>query len=370
MRSEVFFKEIMSHFGKELPFVVYRKPNDSVINAMLQHDNNIYKIDDYSESGFVFAPFDDREDAILIPQDTSTQISLNGFSLDTICTTPKSSINDDKEKLQHFNLVKRGIDAIHNNKFLKVVLSRPETVAQSQENAITIFKRLLSQYPTAFVYCWFHPNIGLWLGASPETLLSVEGSQFKTMALAGTQLYTGTLDVNWHNKEKVEQQLVTDFIVNNLKDHVSTLHVSEPFTIKAGSLIHIKTQIRGTLASSLKQILFKLHPTPAVCGMPKLKAKSFIIANEKYDREFYTGFFGELNLREIKSRNSNKRNIENNAYGSIKKVSKLFVNLRCMQLKNNKAYIYVGGGITKDSIPENEWLETVNKTQTIKSVLD
>ena len=69
------------------------------------------------------------------------------------------------------------------------------------------------------------------------------------------------------------------------------------------------------------------------------------------------------------SRNTNSRNVENNAYESIKTVSNLFVNLRCMQISNQEAIIYVGGGITKDSNVEAEWEETVQKALVMKKVL-
>ena len=74
-------------------------------------------------------------------------------------------------------------------------------------------------------------------------------------------------------------------------------------------------------------------------------------------------------MKQTRSRNTNRRNVENNAYASVKSVSNLYVNLRCMQFKDDEALIYVGGGITKDSIAENEWEETQKKTQTMKSVL-
>ena len=112
-----------------------------------------------------------------------------------------------------------------------------------------------------------------------------------------------------------------------------------------------------------------MHPTPAICGFPKEAAKQFIQENENYNREYYTGFLGEINFLETTNRNSNKRNVENNAYTAVKKVSNIFVNLRCMQIIDQIAIIYVGGGITKDSIPQAEWEETVNKTFTIKNCL-
>ena len=177
---------------------------------------------------------------------------------------------------------------------------------------------------------------------------------------------------NGITKEIEEQNIVTNFIIENLQPLTSNLKVEKVETTKAGSLLHLKTNISGTIdfkTLNLKQMLQTLHPTPAVCGFPKQSAKQFILENENYNREFYTGFLGELNLKEKTFRNSNRHNIENDAYATLKTVSNLFVNLRCMQLKSNEAILYVGGGITKDSKPEDEWKETVNKTQTIKSVL-
>ena len=116
-------------------------------------------------------------------------------------------------------------------------------------------------------------------------------------------------------------------------------------------------------------MLRSLHPTPAVCGLPKLAAKAFILENEHYNREFYTGFLGELNFEIRIGPRSGKRNIENRAYTMIRKSTQLFVNLRCMQLQENKGVIYVGGGITKTSNPVSEWEETVSKSLVIKNVL-
>lgn len=78
---------------------------------------------------------------------------------------------------------------------------------------------------------------------------------------------------------------------------------------------------------------------------------------------------GELNVKSEISRNKNKRNQENSAYKSVIKTSELFVNLRCMQVRSNAVSIYVGGGITRDSIPEKEWDETVFKSNTMFRVL-
>lgn len=379
--SHDFFDRLEEQFNNKLPLVAYRKPNSDEVKVMFQKNDKLHKVSDYSESGFVFAPFDEREDPVLIPLDNSEMINCDSVILSTSSSHSKASVEasqletfeNETGKKYHINLVQKGIDVIKHNYLKKVVLSRREVVNLSEANPIKLFKRLLQSYPTAFVYCWYHPKVGLWLGATPETLLRAEGNRFETMALAGTQLYKDTLDVVWESKEKEEQQLVTDYVVDNLQSSVDSLNVSDAKTVKAGKLLHLKTKITGTFnfqKSNFKNLLGKLHPTPAICGIPKELAKQFLLDNEFYFREFYTGFLGELNLQEKKTRNSNRRNVENNAYASVKKVSNLYVNLRCMQIQDKDAIIYVGGGITKDSIPENEWIETVNKTNTMKKVLN
>ena len=179
------------------------------------------------------------------------------------------------------------------------------------------------------------------------------------MALAGTQEYKGCLDVIWENKEKEEQQIVTDFIIENIKPLAEHIKISEVETVRAGNLLHLKTMVSARIKTgklNLKEIISDLHPTPAVCGFPKLKAKQFILKHEHYNREFYAGYLGELNY-------------EKRAYAVTKKCTQLYVNLRCMQIKDNKALVYVGGGITKESDSEKEWDETVSKSMVIKSIL-
>ena len=422
------FAQIEKQYNAKLPFVAYRKPNTSQLKAMLQTDDTLHPIVDFTESGFVFAPFDSKEDAFLIPVNNSEVFSVlfdsKIFSESEDdrnyqkTTSHNHNASQESDKIAHIKRVESGIEAIQNQCFSKVVLSRRELIANVETHPFEIFKRLLQRYPTAFVSIWYHPKVGMWLGATPETLLSMNGNQLKTMALAGTQAFEGSEDVVWKEKEKEEQQIVTDFIVQRLgsvggtpvfakakdgqaigsgqparteKAHSGDLtvenaestadtqqlsnpgiKVSEPKTVRAGNLLHLQTEISMRLkpgTGSLKPILDALHPTPAVCGFPKDQSKAYIIENEGYPREFYAGFMGELHLKETISRNPNRRNVENNAYNAQKSVSNLYVNLRCMQIKNKNIYIYIGGGITKDSIAEAEWEETVHKSKVIKSVL-
>ncbi|WP_289057640.1 chorismate-binding protein [uncultured Flavobacterium sp.] len=349
-----FFLKIKNHKEQNLPFVLYSKPNTESYIGILQQNNTLYNVSDYSEKGFVFASFDEKQ-LVLIPENESEIVSVHK---DPASFEPIEidDLNFDSEaKFQYEYLVAQGIQAIKNEEFKKVVLSRNEEVPLSEFDFIETFQHLVQLYPATFCYCFFHPKIGLWMGATPEKLLKANGNVFETMALAGTQKDNQETKIVWQQKEKDEQQFVTDFIVKRLREFTASVVVSEPYSLKAGSIWHIKTDISGVLKdnSTLEEVIDTLHPTPAVCGLPKKKSKAFIIENENYDRTFYTGFLGELN----------------STFGEAQASSDLFVNLRCMQIQEEKAILYMGCGITRESIPEKEWEESVNKSMTMKRVL-
>ncbi|WP_274476201.1 chorismate-binding protein [Mangrovimonas aestuarii] len=373
MASETLFDKLQNQFNLSLPFVAYKKPKANKLNSFLQKTSKLVIVKDYTESGFVFAPFDDKDKAVLIPMDDSEEFTSDLVNIENpeFLEHEASISESDEARNQHIRLVEKAIKAISSGSFEKVVLSRKEDVS-CDEAPLELFKRLLFTYPNAFVYLWFHPNVGLWLGATPETLVEVKGSRLITMALAGTQAYKETTEVEWGEKEKQEQQFVTDFIAESLTSVSDKVAISPVQTVQAGNLLHLRTQISATLkngSGGLKDILKQLHPTPAVCGLPKKVAKEFILETENYNREFYTGFLGELNLKQKITRNTNRRNVENNAYGRVQLTSDLYVNLRCMQLIDDKAYLYIGGGITVDSDPEKEWEETQHKAKIMKKVL-
>ena len=338
-----------------MPFVLYCKPNCTKVNGLLQRNNTLYTASDFIESGFLFASFDGNSNVIM-PDKESDKI-LFEKELFTVTSQKDEMQRIDLNTKKNFeNLVQSGIEAINNDFFKKIVLSRKETVSLQTFDLLETFQKLLQLYPSAFVYCFYHPKIGTWLGASPEQLVRSDGKSFETVALAGTQKDTGADKIEWQSKEQEEQQIVTDYIVGKLKNSTSDLKVSPPFSVKAGMLWHIKTTINAVLKedTNLKHIVQLLHPTPAVCGLPKEKAKAFILKNEMYNRKYYTGYLGELTKV---SKNDNLS-------------SDLFVNLRCMEINGNSAHIYIGCGITKDSSPEKEWEESVNKALTMKRVLN
>jgi isochorismate synthase len=259
-------------------------------------------------------------------------------------------------------LVRRGVAAIEQGTVQKVVSSR--AIRQDLPpgfDALLAFEELQARYPQAFVSLVSAPGAGTWLGATPEVLAEVtpEGT-FRTMALAGTQPLTPGLTPQkaiWRQKEIEEQALVARYIVSCFKQlRLREYDEIGPRTVVAGELLHLRTDF----AVHLRQVPFPslgtdmlrlLHPTSAVGGMPRQAALDFLQQYEGYDRAYYSGFLGPVNLPQAG-------------------VARLFVNLRCMQLRPTEAILYAGTGLTVDSDPEREWEETELKLQTAGAVLD
>ncbi len=336
-----------AYLNNLLPFAIYRKPLSSTVNAVFQSDDQLHKALTFEEQGFVFAPFDLQQDTVLIKPDEMISATFETTQELAEDNAPVSEVG----KEAHIALVKRGIQEINTGRLQKVVLSRNIEIPVNAK-PIIIFKSLLERYSNAFCYLFFHPKVGLWCGASPETLVHIKAGQLQSMVLAATLPFTGYEMPPWSDKEREEHAVTSNDICKQLTLILEKLHVEEVQSVRAGNLWHLRSIVEGHLRpnTSIKEIITTLHPTPAVCGIPTLNAKAFIQEQEKYQRTFYTGFLGELNLKK-----------ENEV--------SLFVNLRCMRLKEDKALLFVGGGITAASNPENEWKETQDKSKVMLNAL-
>jgi isochorismate synthase len=363
MSQELKYKEV---FGKilqsKLPFVLYKKPEEDEVYGLIQKDVNMWFVQDFeTDKGFVFAPYNNKEEKVLIKSDAKMTFDMGDLEVSTPANYKNIDVNGlfgseiiapDFSKLEdeHLEIVKKGIEAVKTGKLDKVVLTRAELWEAKKVDFSAIFKDLVNTYNDAFVYIWFHPLVGMWIGATPELLVEKDDEFIHSTAIAGTRNIIGGGD-NWNNKEKQEQKIVSDYVVNIFeKNLLSSIRQFGPETIQAGNLEHLKTDITGELssASNINYLINSLHPTPAVCGIPLAEAKEFINKNEISQRNFYTGFLGELN-------------IDNH--------TELYVNLRCLQVVKQGVKFFVGGGITTDSNPADEWTETVNKSKTLKDIV-
>ncbi len=197
------------------------------------------------------------------------------------------------------------------------------------------------------------PNLGSWIGASPEILIKTKGDQFSTMSLAGSQKAMGDnplKHVAWTQKEIEEQAFVSRYIVNCFKKiRLREYDEIGPKTDIAGNLLHLRTDfmvdMKATNFPQLGSIMLELlHPTSAVAGMPRENALEFIRKNENFDRSLFSGFIGPVNFGDETA---------------------LFVNLRGANLHADHAILYAGAGVTEDSSPEKEWEETELKCDII-----
>lgn len=208
--------------------------------------------------------------------------------------------------------------------------------------------KLREKFPQSFVYFVTTPYTGTWIGASPEVLLEQENEEIKTMSLAGT--ISKNKNETFESKEIEEQQIVTDYIANILNtDILENIEISPLEHFSYGDLIHLKTTFKGKISPlfDFDLLIQKLHPTPAISGFPTAKSIELIKELETHLRTYYTGYIG----------------VESN------KNKKMFVNLRCLTVKDNAAYMFVGGGLTKDSILEKEWNEVKRKASSILDLI-
>lgn len=273
----------------------------------------------------------------------------------------KPHINTNKA---HFlELVGRAIHAIEAGHLQKVVPSRKKIIdLPAGFDIVDTFQKLCRAYPAAFVSAFSIPGVGTWIGASPEVLVSTfpqnDRKIFQTVALAGTQVRKenhALKDTAWRQKEIEEQAMVSRYIINCFKKiRLREFEENGPKTVAAGNLIHLRTDFtvdtKATHFPELASVMLQLlHPTSAVCGMPKEPAMAFLKQQEGYDREYFSGFQGPVNMAPDELH--------------------LFVNLRCMQLLNSQVALYSGAGVTIDSDPIREWKETEAKMSTLLKVI-
>lgn len=293
--------------------------------------------------GFIVAPFDTSEPTLVL---TPTWTSYEAPKTWPLLTTYVATAEDDKYTYKQ--KVAQALSHIATGELQKIVISRATTDNISVD-PIAFFTALTNKYPTAFVYLLYTPQYGCWVGATPETLLAFRGDRWHTQSLAGTLPFPPTRD--WSEKEYHEQQMVTDTIVASLREANIVPEVDERRTIAAGAIQHLSTTITHVAPFDKAMALAlaaKLHPTPAVCGLPKSAALAAITAMEARDRSLYAGYLGPIQSADF---------------------TQLFVNLRCCQIWKDAVTLHVGGGIVAGSEPEAEWEETANKAQTLRSVL-
>ena len=376
------------------PIALWRLPKTSEKQLIIDLSGRVsrMKVDlEEMASGFVMSPFEGE--SLFIKSDLhysfnidNQQVNENSVEqevfekqylvyVDEVIKEKKIPQNNQDSNSQEKNfgrynemlfaeMVSNAINSIENGEVQKVVLSRTKNITLPDTfEVIEAFQKLCVAYPNAFVSLVYLPEYQcFWLGATPETLVSMDkDGKFRTMSLAGTQSAVGTNgenlsagEIRWSHKEIEEQAFVSRYIIECFKKiRLREYLESGPKTVQAGNLMHLRTDyVVDSKEVNFPQLgtvmLELLHPTSAVCGMPKAPALRIIAEQELHDREFYSGFLGPVNMHDE---------------------SHLFVNLRTMKIIGNEATFYAGCGITEDSNPVKEWYETEMKIETLMRVL-
>jgi len=336
--------------NKKLPFVVYKKPLSGKLNIIQQKTKQLYTDQHFSTKGFYFTPFDlSQHPTVVFPSNKTEHQSffIRDFNEENTYSNDITIVSLKNEPELYQKKIQKAIKHIHNGNLQKIIISRKQLVQFKEFHVFSALLDLMTNYDNSFVYLWFHPLVGMWMGATPELLGKYQQGVFKTVALAGTLPVKNNEPIIWQTKEIQEQKFVENYIKNILQKYTSEVELLPPKTFIQKKVAHIQTQIKAYIKKDdVKPLILKLHPTPAVCGTPLNKAIKIIPEIEAYDRKYYTGFLGEFFQEKIE----------------------LYVNLRCMEMFKSHFYIYTGGGIIASSNSEKEWNETQLKAEILLSI--
>ncbi|MGD0961500.1 MAG: isochorismate synthase [Methylomonas sp.] len=246
--------------------------------------------------------------------------------------------------------------SIVSGAFEKTVLARTVKITSNYAFNIKLaLQRLCEFFPDAYVFA-VHRKKHCFLGATPERLAKLTGDSVMTTALAGTcRRGANPADDNLlgeqllhSEKDLHEHQLVVQMIRATLSAFCNEIKIPEqPVLLKLRNVQHLYTPITGRLstAKTLLDIVEILHPTPAVCGLPRIAAQTYIRGHEKLDRGWYAAPIGWID-----------------GHGG----GEFAVALRsALLIDENLGYLFAGCGIVANSNPESEYQETILKLGTM-----
>ena len=244
---------------------------------------------------------------------------------------------------------------IKNWDIFQVVLSqRFET--NLTKPPVEIYKKLRETNPSPFMYFFNFKDFQI-IGSSPEILVRLRNKKITIRPIAGTRPRGSTIKKDNayrkqllnDKKELSEHLMLLDLGRNDVGkvSKIGTVKVTEKFKIeKYSHVMHIVSNVEGQFnkQQSLFDTMLAGFPAGTVSGAPKIRAMEIIDELEKSKRKMYAGSIG---------------------YFSSNKNFDTCIALRTALIKNNKFYIQSGAGIVADSIPEKEYLETVNKAKAL-----
>jgi len=248
-------------------------------------------------------------------------------------------------------LVAAALAAIRGGAMKKVVLARPIDVTSDRAiDPLAVASALCRAAPSCTTFAIAGQKGGAFVGATPELLCRICAGTVETMALGGSG-NGGAGAESWAtDKELREHAAIVDFISQALRPHCESLEVpAHPRVRELPQVAHLETDIRGALVPGKgpAEVVRALHPTPAVGGVPRERALSFLREHEGLDRGWYAGAVGWVGPG----------------------AAELCVALRCALVRGSRARIFVGAGIVEGSDAAAEWAETDAKASVVLGAL-
>lgn len=256
-----------------------------------------------------------------------------------------------KEEIAPFQwkeTVAKAVNTIKNSDIDKIVLARELKLVFDQDiHAESVLERLLKEQSSSFIFS-LESGRDCFIGASPERLVKKEANEVLSTCLAGS-IARGKSEAE---DLQLGQQLLHDpknlmehqFVVNMIRKTIETecaevIVPSSPVLMKTKHIQHLYTPVRAISKekTTILDLVKKLHPTPALGGLPQTAAVSWIRDNEVLERGLYGGPLGWL---------------DSNGNGEFA------VALRSALIKVKEASLFAGCGIVEDSEPEEEYKET------------
>ena len=267
----------------------------------------------------------------------------------------KSKVKSNISKVKFKKIVLKAKEYIKKGDIFQVVLSQ-RFEAKLTKHPLEIYKKLRINNPSPFMF-FFNFNDFQIIGSSPEILVRLRNDKITIRPIAGTRprglnvkkdlFYKKQLLSD--KKELAEHLMLLDLGRNDVGrvSKINSVKVTEKFKIeKYSHVMHIVSNVEGNFdkKKTLLDTMLAGFPAGTVTGAPKIRAMEIIDKLEKSRRKMYAGSIG---------------------YFSANKNFDTCIALRTALIKNNKFYIQSGAGIVADSVPEKEYLETVNKAKAL-----
>lgn len=256
--------------------------------------------------------------------------------------------------------VQKAVDAIKNDEAKKIVLAREMRLKLNQHaNIAWMIQQLIDTQPNSYVFA-FEQGDNCFIGATPERLVQVEKEALLSTCLAGTSPRGRTEAEDkqlandlWNDpKNREEHDYVVQMIRGSIEDDCTDITIpNEPSVMTLRNLQHLYTPVTATLKGngSVLPIVEKLHPTPALGGLPNEAALKFIREEEVMDRGWYGAPVGWMDSNEN---------------------SEFAVAIRSGLVQGDEISLFAGCGVMRDSDPQMEYEETAVKFLPMYNILE